>query len=91
MSAEAAGLDGLARRVFILCLCALCVHLTLLKADCVSQSHVSLRTKEAFCPKRVYCISFIALLDMRLNTTILVGAVLGLAVCLASPELLSPG
>ena len=63
----------------------------LLKAKGVSQCHASLKTKEAFWPKRVYCVSFLALLDMRLNTTILVGAVLGLAVCLASPELLSPG
>ncbi len=66
-------------------------HLYLLKAKGVSQSHASLKTKEAFWPKRVYCVSFLALLDMRFHASIAVGAVMGLAVSLASPELLSAG
>ena len=67
-------------------------HFYLLKAKGVSQSHASLKTKEAFWLKRVYCVSFLALLDMRSHTSIAVGAVMGLvAVSLASPELLSAG
>ena len=67
-------------------------HLYLLKAKGVSQSHASLKTKKAFWPKRVSCVSFLALLDMRSHASIAVGAVMGLvAVSLASPELLSAG
>ena len=67
-------------------------HLYLLKAKGVSQCHASLKTKAAFWPKRVYCVSFLALLDVRFHTSIAVGAVMGLvAVSLASPELLSAG
>ena len=63
----------------------------LLKAKGVSQCHASLKTKAAFWPKRVYCVSFLALLDVRFHASIAVGAVMGLAVSLASPELLSAG
>ena len=67
-------------------------HLYLLKAKGVSQCHASLKTKAAFWPKRVSCVSFLALLDMRSHASIAVGAVMGLvAVSLASPELLSAG
>ena len=58
----------------------------LLKAKGVSQCHASLKTKEAFWPKRVYCVSFLALLDMRSHASILVGAVMGLVECLWLPQ-----
>ena len=63
----------------------------LLKAKGVSQCHASLKKKGSLLAQESVLHQFLALLDVRSHASIAVGAVMGLAVSLASPELLSAG